>query len=294
MLNKIKNSLAYRLPILYNYFIRLTFILEKKYPAIKENDTYNLVILCGSAQLNMLNVCLKSIYNNFKQLPHIYVITDQSLSAFACKKAIHWFPENNITVIDALNCLAYHEEKGNHLVKQFALKNPMGLKLAAILQVINLGKPILYSDTDVIWYNDPIADLANFLNIQQFNLALSVDFQAAYDNNLIDNCNLTELNKEPYFCAGILFINKLIEKHYSAIENLLPAVIRKSDHFSEQTIFALLNKQSGNFCLDKNKFIIELNDRLNFFPTKNKEIIARHYIGPVRHLFWRDTIFSRY
>jgi len=292
MISKIKNSLAYRLPILYRHLIGMTVAFRKKYPAKAETDTYHLVILTGSTQLNMLNVCLKSIYDNFKQLPHIYIITDQALSAPTCKKAIHWFPESNVTVIDALTCIAYHEKKGNHLIKQFALKNPMGLKLAAILQVVDLGKPALYSDTDVIWYNDPIANLVKFLDIPHFHLALSADFQAAYDNNLIDNCNLTELNKEPYFCAGILFVNKLTEKYYSVIDNLLPAVIQKSNHFSEQTIFALLNKQGGNFCLDKNRFLIELNDRLDFFPLKNKEVIARHYIGPIRHLFWRDTIFN--
>jgi hypothetical protein len=293
VLKKIKNSLAYRLPVLYKYLIGLNTAFRKKHPAITENNVYNLVMLSGSTQLNMLNVCLKSVYNNFKQLPHIYVITDQSLSASACKKGIHWFPESNVTVIDALTCIAYHEDKGNHLIKQFASKNPMGLKLAAILQVIDVGKPVLYSDTDVIWYDDPIAYLSAFLNVPHFYLALSVDFQPAYDHGLINKYNLTVLNEEPYFCAGISFINKLTEEHYQTIENLLPAVIQQSNHFSEQTMLALLNKQSGTFCLDKNKFTMELNDALNFLPAKKKQITARHYIGPVRHLFWRDTLFNR-
>ena len=241
----------------------------------------------------MLNICLNSIYDNFNKLPHIYIFTDPSLKSAACKEAISWFPEINISIIDSTTCLAYHESKRTYLLEKFASQNPMGLKLAALLQTIDLGNPVLYSDTDVIWSKDPLPDLKKLLENPNFHLALSSDFQPSYDNNLITTCNLTDLYKPPYFCAGIIFINKLAENHYKLIESLLPVVISHSDHFSEQTIFASLNKQSGSFILDNSKFIIDLDDKVHFCPNKKSEIIARHYVGAIRHLFWRDAMFDQ-
>ena len=277
--------------MLYRFLLKLYF-KTRKHPNIQnKTDKYNLIIFSGYEQLDMLNVCLKSILSNFSQVPHIYVVTDHSLNSKNCKKVIHWYPVNEISVISGLDCLAYHNETGSHLLKEFAVQNPLGLKLAAILQITDLGQPVIYSDTDVIWYQDPLPTLTDFLNNSHFNLALSQDVQPAYDSNLINTCGLKELNNKPFLCSGIMFINRLNDNHYRTVEALLPATISQSNHFTEQTIFAYLNKQNGNFCLDKEKYIMELDDMLRFLPKKNPQVIARHYIGGVRHLFWRDALW---
>ncbi len=240
----------------------------------------------------MLNVCLKSVCTKFKQMPHIYVATDLSLDEPTCRKALNWLPAGSFSIVSGLDCLKYHQGKGNTLLAKFARKNPLGLKLAAILQVVESGKPVLYSDTDVIWYQDPASELNALRDNPRCHISLSADVQAAYDETLIEKLNLNSLKNAPFYCTGIAFFKELKEHHYALIDKLLPAAADHSNHFTEQTILAFLNTQAGNFNLDSDQFVIDLSGKQDFFPRKSKNIIARHYVGEVRHLFWRDALFN--
>ena len=290
--HKIKNSLVYRLPILYKFLITVYFKIKKTPPEVLKTDLYNLVIFTGAAHTDMLNVCLNSIYKKFNKLPHIYIITDLSLSEANCIKSISWFPKNHLTVISGKSCIDKLEKSTDQNLKQFALTNPLGLKLLAILHVLNFKKPLLYTDTDVIWYQDPFNEIVNFLSDPDFLMALSEDIQPAYDPRLIEDQNLKELSDKPYYCTGILLTKELNEGNLNLIRNLALGTIINSGHFTEQTILAFLNKQCGNRSLDKNKFILDLSDKQKFYPAKRSALIARHYVGEVRHLFWRDALFN--
>jgi hypothetical protein len=239
----------------------------------------------------MLNACLKSIYSNFQTLPDIYIITDHSLSASHCSKAISAFCRKDITIIAGSTLLSELDNENRYLL-QFACQNPLGLKLAAILHVVKKGKPTLYCDTDVLWFKDPFQELSGLLKKTNFQMALSEDIQAAYDTSLIETCKLQELNSSPSFCSGILFIKRFEKEHFEIIYNLLPSVISQSTHFTEQTILAFLNKRCGNWSLDNRKFTLLFDDKQDFLPPKRRVVIARHYVGEVRHLMWRDAFFN--
>jgi len=291
-INKIKNSLAFRLP----FFYRLILTWFKFKPAQKKHDStseYSLVIICGPNALNMLQVCLKSIYKRFAKLPPIFLFTDLQLNPDVCKKAVSWFPVDNIAVTAGADCIDYHRKNKKTALASFAEKNPMGLKLAAILQVLDSGKPVLYCDTDVIWYNDPYPVVKQYIERDDFELAMSEDFQPAYDTNLIEKAGLQTLNQLPYFCAGILLVKKLTAQSMGVLERLLTITAQQSNHFSEQTIFAFLNRENQNIMLDANQFQLKTEDQHEMKPKPLPDVIARHYIGPVRHLFWRDALWLK-
>jgi hypothetical protein len=250
-------------------------------------------MMCGEKQLDMLQVCLDSIYRHFSELPHILLFTDLNTDTSHFKKTLKRFPANNIQIVCGHDCLSYHRAEGKKSLVSFAEKNPMGLKLAAVLQAIESGKPVLYCDTDVIWYDDPCKIVKQYINEQDFDLAMSEDFQPAYDRNLVNNAGLDKLYNSPYLCAGIMLIKCLSKRSSDTLGRLVNKVTERSNHFSEQTIFAFLNRESNNITLDKEKFLIQTDDQYKLFAKATPGVIARHYIGPVRHLFWRDALWLK-
>jgi hypothetical protein len=292
VIKRIKNSLAFRLSGLYKSVLKYFVSTPGKKTTAFTNE-YDLVILCGAQQVDMLRLCLKSIYNRFEKLPHVFVFTDLNVNMDECKKAVKWFPAENLNIIRGIDCLNYHFNHKKESLIAFAKNNPMGIKLAAIMQMLNAGKPIIYCDTDVLWYNDPLPVIKEYLKDEDFEMAMSEDFQPAYDQNLVKKANLDALNKAPYFCAGILMIKKLSEQNQKTLTSLLKIVEQESNHFSEQTIFAFLNKKGNNLALDNTKFIIKTTDQFDLQSHPIPGVIARHYIGPVRHLFWRDALWIK-
>jgi hypothetical protein len=234
---------------------------------------------------------LGSIQKHFELIPHLYVFTDFGFpdSKLLDIKAI--YPAEKLTIISAEECLQYYQKKGNALIKEFASKNPMGLKMAAVMQVLDLGLPVLYTDTDVLWLKNPINDI-NSLIENELNINMSFDYQAGYDLNLIEKAKLDIVLNQPYYCAGIMLINYLTEDQKTAINEILPVAILESGHLTEQTIFAYLQKLTGLSKMSEEKYLLFYSDQFDIRPSFPPSGLARHYIGPVRHLFWRDAFFN--
>jgi hypothetical protein len=289
MLTRIRHSLAFRLPALYKGAYNLVQGSSKCLPE-KSNWQLNMVLLCGEKNTEYLTQTLRSIYKNFSRLPHIFIFTDSHLTPTKCAAALSWFPSKSLTIISSSDCIQYHMDKGNSLVAQFAGLNTMGLKLAAILQIADQDLPVLYCDTDVLWFKNPYQIFKSISLQTTCSIHLSYDFQPAYDNNLIEKGELNHLKEAPFYCAGIMYINRLSSAQHKIIAKLLPIAIEYSNHFTEQTIFASIQKDAGISLLAREKFAIILHDKYKFKKQTDSQIVARHYVGPVRHLFWRDAI----
>jgi hypothetical protein len=108
---------------------------------------------------------------------------------------------------------------------------------------------------------------------------------------MVDKGNLQALRQAPHFCAGILLVKKLSAESLERMNKLIAIAAKESDHFSEQTIFAWLNKQTSDRPLDRNAFTIKTSDQFELRAQAMPGVIARHYIGSVRHLFWRDAVW---
>lgn len=289
MINKIRNSFAFRFPVLF-YKTILNFLPVPKL-TVKPTANFNYVVLCGARHYQFLKQTLLSARKNFEKLPTIYVFTDFGTSTRTIKKIADLYPADKLHIILAEDCLIYHKNSSPFLA-EFARKNPMGLKLAAILQIADLDAPLLYADTDVLWLENPVHFLEGLMQME-LDMHMSYDYQPGYDFNLIEKAGLLSLLKTPYYCAGIMFINRISSTNRAIIDNLLPIAAAKPDHLSEQTIFAHLQKKIGISDMSSDKFFLDYSDQFDIIAHFNPNWLARHYIGPVRHLFWRDAVAKK-
>jgi hypothetical protein len=288
MFRRLHNSFAFRFPILF-YKRWLTYLTTAQ-PLNKPSASFNYVVLCGANHYPFLKQVLFSVQKYFEKLPDLYVFIDFGTTDKTIKKIKLLYPADKLHIVSAEDCLKYHHESVQAL-KDFALKNPMGLKLAAILQILDLKKPILYADTDVLWLNDPTPEI-NLLINSELDMHMSYDYQPGYDFNLVNKKGLNLLKQKPYYCAGLMFINRISKESRALIDDLLPTVAAKPDHLSEQTIFAFLQKNIGVSKMSPERYFLDYADQYEIKASFKPEWIARHYIGPVRHLFWRDA-YSR-
>ncbi|PAW94998.1 hypothetical protein CKK33_16425 [Mucilaginibacter sp. MD40] len=288
MLRRIKNSLAFRFPVLV-YKKWLTYFSHYQ-PQDKPAAEFNYVVLCGKDHYPFLKQVIISIQKKFSQLPHLYTFVDFGFPESQIKNILALYPSSKISVLKAEECVKYHLDKNNVRVSEFASKNPMGLKLAAILQIADNRSPLIYTDTDVLWLKDPIDDISNLLK-DDLSMHMSYDYQPGYDFDFIAKAGLEGLLEPPYYCAGLMLIKEIDAGDVDTINKLLPYLIEKSEHLSEQTLFAHLQKQKGKSALFADKYVLSTTGQFDLRYSVKDEWIARHYIGPVRHLFWRDAFY---
>ncbi|MFD0792758.1 hypothetical protein ACFQZX_03975 [Mucilaginibacter litoreus] len=289
MFKRLHNSFAFRFPVLF-YKNWLTF---KSSSGLNDKPlaSFNYAVLCGKKHFSFLKQELLSVQKRFRKLPFMYVYLDFGFPEKLISDIQLLYPKSKLKIIFAADCIKFHQERGNKQLVEFASKNPMGLKLAAILQTVDLKVPVVYADTDVLWLNDPIDDIEGLLN-SSYNIHMQYDYQPGYDFNLIEKAQLLSLYHEPYYCAGLMLINRLNKEQLDTVNNMLPILVEKSGHLSEQTIFAYLQKNIGASGLTPDKYILKYDDQFEIRFRAKKEWIARHYIGPVRHLFWRDAFYN--
>jgi hypothetical protein len=68
----------------------------------------------------------------------------------------------------------------------------------------------------------------------------------------------------------------------------------KPYYFTEQTFFAIAAKLLSADMWRFNEIALFESDRFKLGPSYiGKNWFARHYVGPVRHLFWRDSFYKR-
>jgi|GEM_PF-907743 len=289
LLPQLKNSLAFRFPVLF-YKPLLNYLTPKKLSA-KQLANFNYVILCGSENYPYIRQTLFSVQKYFSLLPKVFVFVDFGTSKAIIDSIKMLYPANKLEVIAAQDCLLYHKS-APVAIHEFARKNPMGLKLAAILQIADLNEPVVYTDTDVLWHSDPINYITE-LNNNPLDMHMSLDYQASYDFNLIKLGGLKDLTKSPYYCAGVMLLKRISQQNRDIINGLVELVASRSNHFSEQTIFAHIQKRTGTSELSGDKILLSNDDQFELKPVFNHACLARHYVGPVRHLFWRDAFFKR-
>ncbi|RYX87265.1 hypothetical protein EON73_01750 [bacterium] len=289
MLQRIHDSFAFRFPVLF-YRNWLNFIKPPR-PKDKPLAPFNYAVLCGKKHYQFLKQEFLSVQKQFTELPFAYVYLDFGFPDKHIKDIYSLYPASKLKVITAVDCLRYHQIKGNNILVNVAKMNPMVLKLAAVLQTVDLNIPLIYADTDILWLQDPIESIKTLIK-GPLNMHMQYDYQPGYDFNLIDKTALTCLYEQPYYCAGLMLIKFLNNEQLATIYRMLPILAESSGHLSEQTIFAYLQKTIGASELTPDKYILNYADQFKISFTVKKQWIARHYIGPVRHLFWRDAFYN--
>ncbi|MEL6457014.1 MAG: hypothetical protein AAFQ91_02015 [Cyanobacteria bacterium J06621_15] len=246
--------------------------------------------LCGASHLSLLQQCLYSLYISWEFLPRIQIVSDGTLSLSKLNEALSWWP-GSISFTTWEDSILYHQRLGRKYLVEFAEHNVIGRKLAVILQ-FGEQECTLWCDTDILWFQQIPEITQEFLMSSNQIFKVSEDFQAAYDFKLI-NRGLSYLCEPPFINTGLVLIHAELYQNYK-LEKLLKYAIDSSNHFTEQTILAEVAYRTGFNYWTKTEIECSVDDQLSLSPTYiGKNSIARHYIGPIRHLFWRDALALR-
>lgn len=283
MFTKIKQSIAFRSgPV----FQKLCLSLPNPGYQSGESCSFRLLSMTGAKHLDMLNQCLISLHNTWHARPDLIIYSDGTVSLQALKSKLNWW-KGNIKFGTQEEILAWTAQSGSPALHSFACKEAVGRKLSCILLEAT-DAPVLWCDTDILWFKQ----IGNLVNPGELQLQVSEDYQAAYDGYISEKCQEV-LRNPPYINTGLVYLqgNLLNEKPLIPWLNELD---KKPNHFTEQTFLAIAVKLLNGKMWSLNEIACLQSDRFKLSPSfKGKNWIARHYVGPVRHLFWRDAFFTR-
>jgi len=284
MLNKIKGSLAYRLPWLYKLILKFKRANIKGY---KSQLNVVILMMTGKNHIDMTRLSLLSVARHWVALPKVIITSDGTLSARQIKKKLEFWP-GEIIAEDWEDTAKYHLNKKRQALVLYGETHPFGKKLAIILKHAEAG-PVLWIDSDILFFND----FCKFIPVpgSQFSCGGTEDFTAAYHQPVLDYFahNIYDTYK---FNAGLLYVSGVDVYERFGLEQLIRSLHPNYDFCTEQSIFAHIASKSLGVLWSKDivKSYNTDNQQVKAMPIHN--VIARHYTSNVRHLFWRDAFFN--
>jgi hypothetical protein len=245
--------------------------------------------MCGKEGIRYLNASMVSIYFSWDKLPDICVISDGTPISKFKKELVRW--PGKLDIISWEDCALYFRDKGNEDLLSFANANIFGKKFISLLYC-SRQFPLIYSDTDVLWYSSPEEfkmDKNPFIK-----MCLEMD-KAYYSSILLESLQEKSCLKTKPFNAGLMYLSGDFSA-YPKWNDLCNALgnSAKSDWMSEQTAFAILNNYlDASSYWGPDEVLIKTDDAyslkytLAYFPR----IIARHYVNTRPTAFWRDFVY---
>ena len=113
-----------------------------------------------------------------------------------------------------------------------------------------------------------------------------------YDAALVPE-RLPHLTRPPYFCAGLLYAAGDVLAACDVSE-LLDFAAERGIGVTEQTILAQADHLPGGRTWPEEEIALWEEDRASLGPSfRGCPWAARHYVGAVRHIFWRDALALR-
>lgn len=260
----------------------------KSIPTAKQETDIRIVMFCGTKGIDYLNASLESIRKHWSKKPHITIVTDGSAPDVLFSKLKR--ANRNIEIIRWQTCADYFKINGNIQLYNYADRDVWGKKLVSILYFARKGR-ILYSDSDVIWFKDPVNWLDNKGNNELF-IYMCPDQSHCYSLQMLSSLNNKGLLTNPPMNAGLMFLKGDFTQYHKwgLLCNYLE---QHADYRSEQTTFAILSNEYGGV-FNENEIMLELDDMFDLrpkqFSSKYSTSFARHYVNTKPWLFWRDYL----
>lgn len=284
---RILNSLAFRSALFYKLAFSLLPAFKRTPAGVDGRFSY--LTLSGPKQLQMLRASLWSLQQSSAEVPRLIIAGDRAMKKSHLARLVKWWPATvEIWLADELQ--AFSDENLPPPIALLCRKHVYGLKAAAIMRASLMG-PMIYADTDVLWFRPPQQLLPDPSAAGRVSLRLQEDRQMAYDSRLLGPWPF--LQEGPHYCAGVMVANGDLRPAFEQITS--PEVERIYDtpgQFTEQTTFAALQRKIGIPALEADKAYISWEDRFTLRPRIfDKPWVLRHYVGPARHLYWRDVFY---
>jgi hypothetical protein len=252
---------------------------------------FRLLCLCGRQHLPLLRESLRTLLSTWAALPELLVVSDGSMAPDDLSRALSFWPVP-VATRSRDDVAARARALGVPLVDAFASISGFGAKFAAIVTSA-LERPTLFVDADVLWYRDFSAEVAALAaDRREVVLRVSEDYQRAYDEEVLAAAGET-LSEQPFVNSGIVFLRGDLLREVDLSAALGPAS-RRPHQFAEQTLLALAAKRLGVPLFDRDRIACFASDNQTLGPSyRGRGWCARHYVGPVRHIFWRDALALR-
>jgi len=284
----ITNSLAYRSGPVYRRF--LSALPAPRKLRDKEDMEGVFVTMCGERHLLMLEQTLFSIAIFSERYPRIHVYSDGSLAPQKILDRLAWWP-GEIASPDTKPYETWTRKNDWPALLEYSHKNGFGRKLLVIAAEAEKN-PFVWFDADILFYSD----IANFFDQsegeQQTPISSALDWCYGYDDYLT-NGPLAWLKELPPVNTGFLQVTRGFYGDFG-LEELVSFGIASCNPFTEQTILASVIHRVGNIKWSLSEIDISDDDKRSLRPTfLRKKVPCRHYITPIRHLFWRDALALR-
>src|SRR4029077_5781016 len=101
----------------------------------------------------LLRESMHSVYQSWKKLPTITVVSDGSWSAADFYPVFSWWP-GKINVLSREQIIADADAAGGGGLARDAEASGWGLKVASIV-LLARREPVLFVDADILWFADP-------------------------------------------------------------------------------------------------------------------------------------------
>lgn len=251
----------------------------------------NLLMMMGAGQVDQAVCSLASIAMTWNMLPALTVVSDGTLDFGLLKRALHWWP-HPIECISRDAVLQYHAHMGREDIVRFANAHIFGLKLAVILHS-SVSRPTLYCDTDFLWQKGPPSLPSRCQGAASMRMALDCEF--SYDPDLLNAGKCGILMEGRFLNAGLIYIDGDPITGNAVLAELVAMASRAPMKHSEQTIFAIASELGNQPAWSREEVLLTIEDSHRpILPDYRRQTwCGRHYVSPVRHLFWRDALLMR-
>jgi hypothetical protein len=196
--------------------------------------------------------------------------------------AMRLFP--GIAIHSAQSICSYVSEKEPSL-KTFLCGYPMGRKLALMLAYSDQS-PVLYSDHDVLAFNQP-EELFRCVK-RNIPCYFMEEVDGTRDSAIVERALSLGLEYLPKFNSGFLYLPKGTLPMDLAAKILAAWRPPGDSWFAEQTVLSVMLQSANAEALPPSRYVISA--RRQFYFEKDvdyRAIAARHFTGTVRHVMYR-------
>jgi hypothetical protein len=250
---------------------------------------HKLVYMCGREGQRYLNASLTSVYLFWDSLPEVIVISDGT----PLNNIVSW--PRKLEVISYQQAYDHFKTTGNTDLCAYADRIVYGKKFMSLVY-LSQNTPILYSDTDVLWYSTP--ETAG-IPTQGPYVKMGSDVAAGYyAGSMLETLGEERCLDNVPFNAGVMYICGDLASYPKWPEfcRYLATHVPpdQTTDYSEQTAFAILaNHFSAGSYWTHGEVLIRTDDffGLEFTLKRSPGIIARHYVNTRPVAFWRDFVY---
>lgn len=247
---------------------------------------FSLVMMTGERHLAYLRQCLASMCHHWSELPPLILVGDGSVSVRMLEDAVRFYGAP-VRAIDYAELRRRAQAEGHVELVEYGDQHVLGRKLLAILSLASSDQPVLWCDSDFLWFR-PLSE-ESIAALRNVPIAMTEDCCCAYDRNIVQLA--TSLSAEPpFFNSGLVLVSRDL-RHDPLVRDLASAAAQSAAWHTEQTVLGALAARYGAPAWRKHEVYITLPDHrpLRLSPSyRGQAWLGRHYVM-AREQFWRDA-----